>query len=147
MKPQDIASVFNSMSNLRSEELLTVEKLHRPVGEFVALEDSFAVVLVGGHQYKVTKGDELMVDRLLVPVLSDLLLDKVLMVGSQDQTALGRPLLPQAKVRVEVQEHSRTEKIRVLRKKKRSRSSRRLLGHRQPYSLLKVIDILIAKAE
>src|SRR3546814_17121912 len=91
-----------------------------------------------------------MVDCVDVPVLSQLLLDKVLLVGTMyadtrrqpqphthlrsDQTAIGRPLLTAAKVLVEVQEHSRTEKVRILNKKKRSRSSRKpLSAHPLPH--------------
>jgi hypothetical protein len=76
------------------ESELTQENMLVPVQNLVAIKDSFAIVHVSGHQvcsqtltvntqYKVTEGDEIMVEKLEAPVLSQILLDKVLLVGTK----------------------------------------------------------------
>lgn len=77
------------------ENELSQEVMLRPVQDFVPVKDSFAVIHVSGHQvccyalvcllvqYKVTEGDEIMVEKLEAPVLSQILLDKVLLVGTR----------------------------------------------------------------
>ncbi len=66
-----------------AESELTQEKMLVPVSDLVSVKDSFAIIHVSGHQYKVTEGDEIMVEKLDVPVLSRILLDKVLLVGTR----------------------------------------------------------------
>lgn len=134
---------FVALQRPVAPEQLTAAAMRVPENACEPLPDAYAVVHVGGHQYKVTRGDELMVDRLHVPVLARLLLDKVLLVGTAAHTAIGTPLLPRAKVLVEVQEHARTAKVIVFKKRKRSRSTRKQRGHRQPYTLLRVLDVLV----
>lgn len=55
--------------------------MHLPESSFESMPNSFAIVRIGGHQVKVTMGDEIMIDQIDVPILSTLLLDKVLLVG------------------------------------------------------------------
>ncbi|KAJ6869218.1 hypothetical protein NC651_034087 [Populus alba x Populus x berolinensis] len=77
-------------------------------------EPVFAVVQVGSHQFKVSNGDCIYVERLKFCEVNDkLMLNKVLMLGTSTQTIIGRPILPDAAVHAVVEEHlNKTERIR-----------------------------------
>uniref|UniRef100_A0A6B2LS48 Large ribosomal subunit protein bL21m n=1 Tax=Arcella intermedia TaxID=1963864 RepID=A0A6B2LS48_9EUKA len=108
-----------------------------------ALPQSFAIIQVGGHQYKVTEGDEIMVEKLDAPITSKILLDKILMVGTREHTVVGTPMLTKAKVYAQVEEQSRTEKLIVYMKRSDTKSGRSRSGHRQDYTLLKILGVMV----
>jgi len=132
-----------TLSKTLPEHEITQATLLAPVQNFTPLKDSFAVVHIGGHQYKVTEGDEIMVNTLDAPVRSKILLDKVLLVGTKDQTVIGTPMLTKAKVHAQIEEHSKTEKVIVFKKRGDTKSSRTRSGHRQPYTLLRILDVMV----
>ncbi|ELR11945.1 ribosomal protein L21, putative [Acanthamoeba castellanii str. Neff] len=102
--------------------------------------ESFAVVYVGGRQYKVSKGDTIITERLLVDVGETIHLKKVLMVGSQNFTAIGQPLLTEAVVEAVVEEQTRAAKV-VVFKFKRRKNHRRTRGHRQDITVLRISNV------
>eukprot|EP01116_Phalansterium_solitarium_P018252 TRINITY_DN4780_c0_g1_i1.p1 TRINITY_DN4780_c0_g1~~TRINITY_DN4780_c0_g1_i1.p1 ORF type:complete len:239 (-),score=24.85 TRINITY_DN4780_c0_g1_i1:102-818(-) len=108
-----------------------------------SLADSFAVVHVGGTQVKVTAGDVILTQKLLAPVGSEIVLDKVLLVGTTAFTAIGRPLLESAKVHALVEEQTKTHKI-IIFKFKRRNNYRRTKGHRQEVTSLRIRGIVYA---
>lgn len=105
--------------------------------------ESFAIVYVGGRQYKVSKGDTIITERLLVDVGEKIHLKKVLMVGSQNFTAVGTPLLTEAVVEAVVEEQTRAAKV-VIFKFKRRKNHRRTRGHRQDITVLRIGDVKLA---
>ncbi|XP_057949320.1 large ribosomal subunit protein bL21m isoform X2 [Malania oleifera] len=69
-------------------------------------EPAFAVIQVGSHQFKVSDGDSIYTERLKFCEVNDkLILNKVLLLGSRNQTIVGRPILPDAAVHAVVEEH------------------------------------------
>jgi len=133
------------LNNGLMESEITQEKMLENVDSFQVLPESFAVILVGGNQFKVTKGDEIMVNIIEAPVQSKILLDKVLLIGTKEHTVIGTPLLTKAKVYASVEEHSKTEKLIVYKRRGDTKSSRTRSGHRQPYTLLHILDIMVHK--
>ncbi|CAK7336713.1 unnamed protein product [Dovyalis caffra] len=111
-------------------------------------EPVFAVVQVGSHQFKVSNGDCIYVEKLKFCEVNDkLILNKVLMLGSSTQTIIGRPTLPDAAVHAVVEEHALDAKV-IIFKKKRRKNYRRTKGHRQELTKLRIADIQgIAKPE
>eukprot|EP00294_Goniomonas_avonlea_P009200 CAMPEP_0114562444 /NCGR_PEP_ID=MMETSP0114-20121206/12535_1 /TAXON_ID=31324 /ORGANISM="Goniomonas sp, Strain m" /LENGTH=223 /DNA_ID=CAMNT_0001748135 /DNA_START=91 /DNA_END=763 /DNA_ORIENTATION=- len=104
-------------------------------------EPKFAVVLVGGSQYKVTKDDLIVVERRNEwAVGEDVVLHKVALVGSKTSTLIGSPLVPGASV-VDVEEHNKAPKVIVF-KKKRRKNYQRWNGHRQPVTALRILDVV-----
>jgi large subunit ribosomal protein L21 len=92
---------------------------------------AFAVVQIGSHQFKVSPNDLIYTEKLKYCDINDkLMLNKVLMLGSKDQTIIGRPVLPKAAVFAVVEEHALDEKV-IIFKKKRRKNYRRTTGHRQ----------------
>jgi large subunit ribosomal protein L21 len=67
--------------------------------------------------------------------------DNVLLVASDEYTSLGRPLVTSAKVLATVEEHSRTTKVIVF-KKKRRKGYQRNQGHRQDITVVRILKIL-----
>ncbi|KAI3432648.1 hypothetical protein D9Q98_004194 [Chlorella vulgaris] len=101
----------------------------------------FAVVEVGGTQYKVTPNDVIVVEKLAdVDVQDKLQLRRVLMLGSQAETIIGRPYVPEAAVIAAVEEQFLDGKVLIFHKRRR-KNSRRLRGHRQPLTTLRILDV------
>ncbi len=99
----------------------------------------YAIIETGGKQYRVEEGGKLRVESLEAEVGGTVVLDKVLLLGGGD-LIVGKPYVEQAKVTAEVVEHGRGEKIRVF-KKRRRHDSRRMQGHRQNYTTIKITSI------
>jgi large subunit ribosomal protein L21 len=99
----------------------------------------YAVIKTGGKQYKVSEGDLLKVEKLEGTVGDAVTLGDVLMVGG-DTVKIGTPLVPNASVVGKIVEQGKDKKILVF-KSKRRKDSRKLNGHRQPRTILKIEKI------
>jgi len=99
----------------------------------------YAVVKTGGKQYKVSEGDLLKVEKLEGAVGDTVELTEVLMVGGEKVT-IGTPLVPNATVVGKIVEQGKDKKILVF-KAKRRKNSRKLNGHRQLRTVLKIEKI------
>lgn len=85
--------------------------LQQTIASTILQGPKFAVILCGNHQYKVSPGDVIAVQRLRAEIGSRLRLQKVLMVGGSRFTALGRPLLEGAVVTADVEEQKRMRNV------------------------------------
>jgi len=99
----------------------------------------YAVIKTGGKQYKVSAGDLLKVEKLDGAVGDIIVLNEVLMVGGAE-VKIGTPLLPEAKVKAQIVEQGKDKKILVFHSKRR-KNHRKLNGHRQPLTRLKITAI------
>jgi large subunit ribosomal protein L21 len=63
------------------------------------------------------------------------------MLGEGEGAKIGTPVVQGAKVEVEITEQGKNKKVLVFRFKQRKKF-RKKYGHRQPYTELKVTDIL-----
>jgi large subunit ribosomal protein L21 len=100
----------------------------------------FAVFKTGGKQYRVTAEDVLKVDKIKGEPGEIVEFGEVLVVGG-DSVALGAPTVAGAMVAAEVLDHPRGPKI-IAFKKRRRKNSRRKIGHRQEFTLLRITEIL-----
>lgn len=101
----------------------------------------FAVFRTGGKQYKVAKNDVLEIERLPGESGAILEFSEVLMVGDAGKTVVGKPLVAGATVAAALLDQVKGDKVLIF-KKKRRHNYRRKRGHRQPLSLIKVVEIL-----
>jgi large subunit ribosomal protein L21 len=94
----------------------------------------YAIVEHGGKQYRVSPGDELVVERTEADLKEgdSLLVDRVMLVSKGDQVVLGKPTVDGATVKSQVMEPVRGKKLIVF-KKKRRKGYKRTQGHRQDY--------------
>lgn len=97
----------------------------------------FAIIKTGGKQYKVTKDEVIIVEKLDGEVGSTYSFDEVLMVDDN----IGSPLVKGAKVTGEIMAQKKDDKVLVF-KKRRRQNYRRLKGHRQQISIVKIKDIV-----
>ena len=103
----------------------------------------YAIIRTGGHQYRVTVGDQLDVEQLPGEAGSEVLIQDVLLVGDDAQGVhIGTPTVAGARVRAEVVSQFRGEKIIVFKYKPKKRY-RRKIGHRQDLTRLAIREILV----
>src|ERR671935_2571064 len=99
----------------------------------------YAVVKVGGKQYRVEKGESLLVDRMSASEGDKVTLDPLLLADGKNTVFEGSDL---GKVKVEavVTGHERGPKLHVL-KFKPKRGYKRRTGHRSELTRLEIKDI------
>jgi len=100
----------------------------------------FAVFKTGGKQYRVAAEDMLSVAKVKGEPGEIIEFGEVLVVGGETVT-LGAPTVAGATVAAEVVEQGRGSKI-IAFKKRRRKNSRRKIGHRQDFTLLRITEIL-----
>jgi large subunit ribosomal protein L21 len=100
----------------------------------------FAVIRFKNRQYRLREGDVVALDKIDADVGSHLELDEVLIAGDENGVDVGNPVLDGARVTAEVVGHERAPKVEVF-KFKRRKGYKRLRGHRQPYTLVKVLSV------
>ena len=66
----------------------------------------FAVLKIYNMQYKVTKDDRVMVEKLEYDVGQQIEFEEVLLVGTKDYTCIGRPTVKKAKILATVEEQT-----------------------------------------
>ena len=107
----------------------------------------YAVVKIKGHQYKVAEGQEILVDKLSLPLHGKLGKDKVepevLLVVDGDKVNVGKPTVKDAKIKIKiVKEEEKGEKIHVRKYKAKSRY-RRHIGFRPKFTRLQIEKITV----
>ena len=102
---------------------------------------SYAVVRVGGKQYRVEKGDSLVVDRLSADEGDKLDLEPLLYADG-DKSVLEPGELGKVKVQATVTGHERGKKVHGL-KFKPKRGYKRRYGHRQDLTRIEIADIKV----
>ncbi len=100
----------------------------------------YAVIVTGGKQYRVHKGETVRIERLPVDEGAKVEFDKVLMVGEGADVNVGAPYVKGGKVSATVKAHGRDRKIKVV-KFKRRKNYLRTQGHRQDYTEVEITGI------
>ncbi|MCB1555056.1 MAG: 50S ribosomal protein L21 [Xanthomonadales bacterium] len=100
----------------------------------------YAVMVTGGKQYRVMKGEVLRVEKLDAEAGSSVDFDQVLMVGDGDKVTVGAPTVEGAKVSAAVKAHGRADKVRIV-KFRRRKHHRKQQGHRQHYTEIEITGI------
>ncbi|MBN2033435.1 MAG: 50S ribosomal protein L21 [Deltaproteobacteria bacterium] len=103
----------------------------------------YAVIQTGGKQYRVARGDDLVLEKLPGKVGETVVFDKVLMTSDGEKVEVGKPYLENTKVMGRLKLHDKKKKI-VVFKFKRRKGFRRTRGHRQAFSLVKIEGIEVA---
>jgi large subunit ribosomal protein L21 len=100
----------------------------------------YAVVEIGGKQYKMSEGQKVKVERLNVEG-KEVIFDKVLLIATENEIKVGKPNLDNVKITCEVLEKElKGEKI-VIFKWKRRKNFKRRKGYRQKFTVLLVKKI------
>lgn len=104
----------------------------------------YAIVKTGGKQYRVERGQRLLVERLAVEEGADVALEPILY--RSDEPVFDKAGLESVKVTAKVVAHVRGEKLRVF-KFKPKRGYKRRTGHRQDLTQIEVTEIAQGKAK
>lgn len=145
-RPSSTIAAPASVQRFPEGQSLAIPPQYRRIGKVTAPytvtpQQLFAVVEVGGTQYKVTPDDLIYSEKLGgVDVNDRVALDRVLMLGSTEQTVVGRPYVLGSSVTAVVEEQFLDGKVLIF-KKRRRKNSRRMQGHRQPLTTLRVVAI------
>lgn len=100
----------------------------------------YAVIETGGKQYRVCEGDTIEVEKLDAEVGSQVRFDNVLLVGTEEKTLIGFPVVKGAVVTAKVVANGKAEKV-IVYKFKRRKNYRRKHGHRQQFTRLLIESI------
>lgn len=100
----------------------------------------FAIIKTGGKQLKVEEGQTVRVESLEAQVGEGVEIKDVLLVETEDAVLVGTPIIAHAAVKATVVATGKGDKVLVFKKKKR-KQYKRLNGHRQEFSTLKIDKI------
>lgn len=97
----------------------------------------YAVIETGGKQYQVNVGDVLFIEKLDVNADDAVTFDKVMAVGKDEGVSVGAPYVEGATVTAKVLKNGKAKKITVFTYKPK-KGEKRKMGHRQPYTQVKI---------
>ncbi|PIP12974.1 MAG: 50S ribosomal protein L21 [bacterium (Candidatus Stahlbacteria) CG23_combo_of_CG06-09_8_20_14_all_34_7] len=102
----------------------------------------FAVVEINGLQYKVKENEFVTINKTEVKEeKAKLEYDKVLFINDDKENVIGKPYITGAKVLCEYQKDTQGKKIEVMKFRRRS-NFKKIKGHRQDYSVIKIEKIV-----
>ena len=99
----------------------------------------YAVIKTGGKQYRVQQGDVIFVEKLIAQADETVSFD-ALLIGNDNETRIGTPVVEGAKVEGKVVSQVKSTKI-VVYKYKAKKNERKKQGHRQPYTKVEITAI------
>ena len=105
----------------------------------------YAIVEIGGHQYKVAENDTLFVDKQNVEG-NKLSFDRVLLVKEDNGVKIGTPVVEGAEITATLLDTVKADKVLVF-KTKRRKGYQKLNGHRQVMSQIQIDSITLGGAK
>lgn len=100
----------------------------------------YAIIETGGKQYKVSEGDEIFIEKLEVAANDTIVFDKIFVISDDKGINVGSPYVANAVVNATVVKNGKGKKITVFTYKPKKGYSRKL-GHRQPYTKVRIESI------
>ena len=100
----------------------------------------FAIVKIAGQQFKVEKDQTLYVPHLEGNAGDKVEFAEIMLMDSDGKTLVGEKIKAKTKVKAEIVDHVKGDKI-IAYKQKRRKGFRKKLGHRTHYTQIKVTEI------
>ncbi len=100
----------------------------------------YAVLRQGSHQYRVSPGDVIQIEKIEAEKGQEVELEDVLMINSADGVELGEPRVTGAAVKAKVLRQDRGKKVLIYKFKRRKGYEKRQ-GHRQYFTELQILSI------
>lgn len=100
----------------------------------------YAVIEAGGKQYKVEEGSVLNIEKTGKKPGDIIELSNILLLVNGERVEIGKPYVDKGTVLAEVKRHFKGKKTLVF-KKRRRKDYKKLLGHRQQYTEVKIKEI------
>ena len=106
----------------------------------------YAIVEIAGHQYKVTKDQQLIVNRLHADEGAKVQFDNVLLIDNGGDITVGAPAISGAAITAKVNGHLKGDKVIVF-KKKRRKGYRKKNGFRASLTEIQIESIVASGAK
>lgn len=106
----------------------------------------FAVVEIKGQQFKISPKDKLQINLIPDKEGSEVSFRRVMLVSDNAELEIGKPYLTNYEVAAKVLSHTKGDKIRVFKMKRKTRYHK-TIGHKQPYTNIEILDIKTAGAK
>lgn len=103
----------------------------------------YAIIEVGGKQYKVKEQDVIDVEKQSTKEGGDITVGRVLLISKDKKLAVGQPYIKEAKVVGEVIKQIKAPKV-ISFKYRRRKSSHTKKGHRQQLTRIKIKEIIFS---
>lgn len=103
----------------------------------------YAIIESGAKQYKISKGDLLEIEKIDSKQGKEVKLDKVLFVSQGKEISVGKPYIKSASIVCEVVGQKRDKKVISFKYRRRHANSKKKIGHRQDYTVLRVKEIKV----
>ncbi|KAL9984978.1 hypothetical protein ACROYT_G007326 [Oculina patagonica] len=104
----------------------------------------FAVVHIGGSQFKITVNDTILINRIDADTGDRIRIEKVLLVGGENFTVVGTPLVARDLARIEATVVEKTKgPKKIVFKMKRRKGYRRTKEHYQDITVLRINSIQV----
>lgn len=100
----------------------------------------YAIIEVGGKQYKVSPGDIIEVE--LLGAKRHITFEKVLLIWDDEKTEVGVPHVKGAKVSAKILEEGKDSKVTTFKYKNKT-NYHRTIGHRQRYTRIQIEEISV----
>ena len=102
----------------------------------------YAVIKSGGHQYRVSNGDKIIVDSLMGSEGDKITISEVLMLSDEKASGfkVGAPTISGAKVSATILKQQKAPKVTIF-KYKRRKNYKKTVGHRQPQTVIQINNI------
>lgn len=105
----------------------------------------YAVFEDGSRQYRVSEGDVVRLDYRDAEVGSRIEFDRVLLCAGGEDVQIGQPMVAGARILGEVVDHPSIKLY--IQHFRRRKNFRKMRGHRQPYTSIKIQQILLPGME
>lgn len=102
----------------------------------------YAIIETGGKQYRVNEGDEIFIEKLDTQADEKITFDKVIAVTKTKTLSVGKPYVKGATVEATIIKNGKSKKITVFTYKPK-KDKQRKLGHRQPYTKVRIDSITV----
>lgn len=100
----------------------------------------YAIIETGGKQYKVEEGSVVNIEKTSKKPGDIIELSNILLLVNGEKVEIGKPYVDKGTVLAEVKRHFKAKKIIVF-KKRRRKDYKKILGHRQQYTEVKIKEI------
>ena len=104
----------------------------------------YAIIETGGKQYKISPGDNLLVEKIDSKVGETIHFDKILLLAAEEGVKIGTPFVEGYTVTAKILSQEKGDKVRVSKFKAKVRY-RKTTGHRQLLTKISIVDIKTGK--
>ena len=100
----------------------------------------YAIIETGGKQYRVQEGDVVFIEKIEGEAEAKVTFDKVVLFADDNGAKVGAPYVDGASVEATLLKNGKGKKITVFTYKPK-KGEKRKMGHRQPYTQVRIESI------